>query len=56
LKELVREADAEWGRTFGERPYFDREGQPPHPDDPYTAQSVRAVLERLAESLRAGQG
>jgi hypothetical protein len=23
LKELVREADVEWGRVFDERPYFD---------------------------------
>src|SRR5262245_4358683 len=25
LKELVREADMEWGRTFDERPYFEKE-------------------------------
>src|SRR5262245_4516805 len=31
LKELVREADAEWGATLGERPHFDREGQQPDP-------------------------
>lgn len=55
LKELVREADAEWGRTAGERPHFDREGHPCHPDDPYTAESVRAALARLAESLPIGR-
>lgn len=55
MQELVRTADAEWGRTVGERPYFDREGQPPHPDDPYTAESVRAVLTQLLESLRNDQ-
>src|SRR5262245_45118778 len=47
LKELVREADAEWGRALGERPYFEKEGCPPHPDDPYTAGSVRATLSGL---------
>ena len=26
LKELVRDADIEWGRVMGERPYFEREG------------------------------
>jgi len=51
LKELVREADTEWGRATGERPFFEVEGQPPHPDDPYTTESVRAALGRLAETL-----
>jgi hypothetical protein len=54
LKELVREADVEWGRAFGERPRFEEEGCPPHPDDPYTAESVRATLSRLLEKLAAG--
>ncbi|MBR0799591.1 hypothetical protein JQ615_29885 [Bradyrhizobium jicamae] len=44
LKELVREADVEWGRRMDERPHFDREGTPPHPDDPYTNDSVRTAL------------
>jgi hypothetical protein len=54
LKELVREADAEWGRVFGERPYFDKEGSPPDPGDPYTFESVRNTLSALVERLRAG--
>ena len=53
LKELVREADAEWGRATGERPHFEQEGRPPHPDDPCTAESVRASLSRLLEVLSA---
>ena len=52
LKELVREADAEWGQVVGERPYFEQEGRAPNPDDPYTFESVRADLSRLLESLR----
>ena len=55
LKELVREADVEWGREFGERPYFEKDGCPPHPDDPYTLESVRAALTRLARALAAGE-
>ena len=47
IKELVRQADVEWGRRLGERPHFEKEGQPPHADDPYTLESVRAVLEGL---------
>jgi hypothetical protein len=54
LKELVREADAEWGRVFGERPCFEKDGCPPAPDDPYTLASVRAALTRLAGGLTAG--
>jgi hypothetical protein len=56
LKELVREADVEWGRVRGERPYFETEGSPPHPDDPYTFESVRKTLSRLVEQLGAGEG
>jgi hypothetical protein len=54
LKELVREADIEWGQLFGERPYFDQEGCPPDPDDPYTIESVRVSLSRLLEKLTVG--
>ena len=53
LREIVREADSEWGRAMDERPHFEREGQPPHPDDPYTAASVRMALdEALARSRK----
>ena len=54
LEELVREADAEWGRVMGERPFFEKEGSPPHPDDPYTVESVRNALTRLLEQLAEG--
>ena len=30
LQELAREADVEWGRIYGERPFFEKEGVPPH--------------------------
>lgn len=45
IREIVNEADAEWGRMMDERPHFEREGSPPHPDDPYTLASVRTALE-----------
>jgi hypothetical protein len=54
LKELVREADVEWGRVFDERPHFDRDGRPPAPDDPYTLESVRTALTQLVDGLTAG--
>jgi hypothetical protein len=55
LEELVRDADIEWGRLMRERPYFEREGAPRHPDDPYTVESVRTVLSDLLKQLAAQQ-
>jgi hypothetical protein len=53
LQELVREADMEWGRVYGERPFFQKEGSPPHHDDPYTAVTVRSSLTQLIDKLAA---
>jgi len=54
LQQLVSEADVEWGRAMDERPHFERDGAAPHPDDPYTLESVRLrlieTLAKLAES------
>jgi hypothetical protein len=56
LKELVRDADAEWGRVMDERPYFETEGSPRHSDDPYTVESVRNALSGILKQLAAGEG
>jgi hypothetical protein len=56
LKELVRDADVEWGRAMGERPYLDKEGSPSDPDDPYTVASVRKALSGVIEQLAAVAG
>ena len=56
LKQLVRDADIEWGRVMGERPYFEKEGSPRHPDDPYTVESVRNALSGLLKQLAGGEG
>jgi hypothetical protein len=56
LEELVRDADVEWGRVMGERPYFVRPGSPSHPDDPYTVESVRNALSGLLEKLASDEG
>jgi hypothetical protein len=55
LKELVREANVECGREFGERPYGEKDVCPPDPDDPYTLESVRTALTQLARALAAGE-
>jgi hypothetical protein len=53
LRELVRETDAEWGRVYGERPFFEKEGSPAHQDDPYTVEAVRRALTQLLDKLSA---
>ena len=55
LTELVRQADVEWGRVYGERPHFERVGAPAHEDDPYTAASVRGTLSQLLQKLAAAE-
>jgi len=47
LREFVRQVDMRWGQIYGERPHFERPGQPPHPDDEYTIASVRSQLQTL---------
>ena len=56
LEELVRDADIEWGRLMGERPYFEKEGSAHNPDDPYTVESVRHALSGLLEQLAVNEG
>ena len=52
LYELVRQVDIKWGQMYGERPYFQQPGQPPHPDDEYTHESVRQHLLDLQAKLQ----
>lgn len=47
LAEFVREVDMAWGQANQERPFFQVDGAPPHPDDPYTLENVRRRLTRL---------
>ena len=54
LKELVRNSDIEWGRMMGERPFFEKEGKPADPNDPYTVESVRIILLKLLRGWRRG--
>jgi hypothetical protein len=56
LEELVREADVEWGRRMDERPHFNREGSPLHPDDPYTKDSVRTALGEVLTKISETTG
>ncbi|HEY6817038.1 MAG TPA: hypothetical protein VI168_15990 [Croceibacterium sp.] len=56
LKEIVGEADIEWGRAMDERPHFERDGAPPHPDDPYTLEGVRTTLRDALARLPGADG
>ena len=49
----ARNADVEWGRIMGERPYFEKEGMSRHPNGPYTIESVRNSLLELLKQLAA---
>ena len=55
LYELVRQVDIKWGQMYGERPHFQQPGQPPHPDDEYTHESVRQDLFDLQVKLQQYQ-
>ena len=55
FSEFVRMTDMEWGRVQQERPYFEIDGRPPHPHDPYTLASVGSTLARLLASLEPRQ-
>ena len=51
LRSFVGRVDAEWGHLYSQRPYFEIEGRSPHPQDPYTFDSVRDQLARLLADL-----
>lgn len=53
LHELVRQVDMLWGEMNDERPYFQRPGQSPHPDDEYTHESVYQQLVELSYCLKS---
>lgn len=53
LYEFVKRVDVQWGQLFGERPYFQQPGQPPHPDDEYTHESVHQQLVELLDKLNS---
>jgi hypothetical protein len=57
LQDLVREVDALWGRRQAETPRFEKAGQPPAPDDPYTVAGVAVILgDLLARAERESEG
>lgn len=49
--DFVKQVDLKWGQMNGERPYFQAVGQPPHPEDEYTHESVRLRLLELLEII-----
>ena len=53
LHEFVRQVDHKWGHMYDERPYFQQPGQPPHPQDEYTHESVRLKLMELLDIVKS---
>ncbi|GFE69358.1 hypothetical protein [Chroococcus sp. FPU101] len=51
--EFVRRVDMKWGQIYGKRPHFQTPGDPPHPDDDYTHESVRQKLVDFLNILKA---
>ncbi|AFZ45071.1 hypothetical protein PCC7418_2942 [Halothece sp. PCC 7418] len=49
--EMVRQADLKWGQMYEERPYFQKPGDPPHPEDEYSHESVREKLAELRQKV-----
>ena len=53
LYELVKEVDFKWGQIYNERPYFQKPGQPAHPDDEHSHESVYKNLSDLLDKTRS---
>ena len=49
--EFVRQVDFKWGQIYGERPYFQRPGQPANPLDEYSHEIVREKLVAFLETM-----
>ncbi|MEM9539156.1 MAG: hypothetical protein AAGA60_06545 [Cyanobacteria bacterium P01_E01_bin.42] len=53
--EFVNRVDRKWGQIYDERPYFQQPGQPPHPDDEYSHESVRSQLLEFLKIVKSHQ-
>ncbi len=51
--EFVRQVDFKWGQIYDERPYFQQPGQPAHPNDEYTHESVRLQLIEFLDIVKS---
>ncbi|MDJ1180387.1 hypothetical protein PJF56_16095 [Roseofilum sp. BLCC_M91] len=54
LYELVKQVDFRWGQLYQEKPYFQRPGQTPHPEDEYTHESVYQTLSEFLDCVKLG--
>ncbi|MGY6529595.1 MAG: hypothetical protein ACXITR_06665 [Cyanobacterium sp.] len=53
--DFVRQVDLKSGQISGDRPYFQKPGQPAHPDDEYSHESVKEKLMELLNIIDAIQ-
>ena len=52
--EFARQVAQRYGQMYGTRPHFQTPGQDPHPDAPYTHDSVQAALRDLLARIEDG--
>ena len=50
--EFVKKVDLKYGQIYGERPHFQSPGQPAHPEDEYTHDSVKAQLNNFLKVIQ----
>ena len=51
LYEFARQVNVHWGQMYGDRPRFQRPGQPPHPEAAYSHESIETLLNELQTQL-----
>ncbi len=51
LYEFARAVNMKWGEIYGDRPYFQKPGQPPHPNAVYSHKMLQGQLEMLCQQL-----
>ncbi|MBE9221149.1 hypothetical protein IQ215_00415 [Cyanobacterium stanieri LEGE 03274] len=54
--DFVRRVDLKSGQISGDRPYFQKPGQPAHPEDEYSHESVKEKLSELLSIIDTIQG
>ena len=47
LYEFARQVNVHWEQMYGDRPYFQKPGQPPHPEAAYSHEGIQSTLKEL---------
>lgn len=52
LDDFVHQVDFRWGQITSEPPRFHKSGVTPHPDDEYTVNKIKSLLEKLLQLVK----